>query len=123
MSTPTNDEKRVLIAKACGWQIGVKAEDWSDWPHNVVNPAGEVIYSWAESVTDPHFIDSLPDYFGDLNVCAETEKVLTDDQWIMYCVNLARSEKHLHGRFWSEIGASADDRANALGQALNLWEP
>lgn len=116
MST-TNEEKRVLIAEACGWQIGVKT---GDWPHNVVNPAGEVVYSWAESVTDPHFIDSLPDYFGDLNAIHSAERAhletLTNRKyWLTLSDVIGNGIQIGH---WS---ATAAQYAEAFGRTLNLW--
>jgi len=67
----TNDEMRIAIAEACGWNrgnTGVTGE--ARW----IPPGGCVLC----------YIGALPDYLNDLNAMHEAEKVMSIEQQIKY---------------------------------------
>ncbi len=107
----TQNEKRIAIATACGWKhIEKLLTGWHGW--HEIGPSEE-----------------LPDYFGSLDACAEFEKMLTPDQqheyWmaiVMQCNEAARETNNfsLVGIFY-QITATAQQRCEAFGKALNLW--
>lgn len=121
MNTTTTDnqaeqtEKRIRIAKACGWKLHAakylvdKTPIWhcaSGWQHPPSHDEWGNRHA-AETV--------LPDYFNDLNAMAEAEKTLSAHGWILYQVALHKtsppdpnySVKHY-------IHATASQRAEAF---------
>lgn len=76
----TQMQKRIAIAKACGWthieNVNTMATDgiWFGYP-----PTGAII-----GKKEP-----LPNYFGDLNAMHEAEKLLPGiDKWWRFCTHL-----------------------------------
>ena len=59
----TNEEMRIKIAEACGWQPDKRGLGWLS-SHGCYDP--------------------LPDYLNDLNAMHEAEKVLTNKQWWLF---------------------------------------
>lgn len=103
----TQEEKRIKIAEACGTM------------------------KWSHALPNKEIHCDVPDYFNDLNACHEIEK------WI-YCspTNIvgrySSFDKHLHNIVandfankihWSlhVLHATAAQRCEAFGKALNLW--
>lgn len=66
------------------------------------------------------FADDLPDYLNDLNAMHEAEKVLHLEigLWGGYCGFLVKDNT-----WFSAVGATASQRAEAFLKTLNLWEP
>lgn len=115
----SEEQKRVKIAVACGWtKIGPKGFGSS-----------ELV---GADTKDPAWpFSPLPDYFHDLNACAEMEKALTYEQCSEYFNALgAIQAADTTGRngeteypaqdFW--FHATAAQRAEAFGLALGLWK-
>lgn len=64
------------------------------------------------------YVDSIPDYFNDLNAMHEAEKVLTNNQRGDYSIKL---QTITGGEWFLCYHATAAQRAEALGRTLNLW--
>lgn len=100
----TPEEKRIIIAKACGWDKIYKGpESDNRW----MSPDGKYC-------TDK----DIPNYPSDLNVMHEAEKHLTDEQFERY--------RAILGRMWHEnkltergpMCATASERADAFIQVF-----
>lgn len=104
-------EKRIAIAEACGWTP-------DPFGYYVKDPAG---------LAGPRYrIDDLPDYLNDLNAMHEAEKMLDDDQWLEYMLNLLdKMHKHADRGKWTVcrdcMSSAAAQRAEAFGMTLKLW--
>lgn len=94
----------IAIAEACGWT----AERWGDKPHEI---------SW---ITPQQTYGHCPDYLSDLNAMHEAEKVLTDEQDILYFDELALMTCGNTGSFL--IHATAAQRAEAFLRTIDKWE-
>lgn len=72
--TLTDEEIRIKVAEACGWEV------ISDTLCNVK----------PDKNGDPEIepIAPLPNYPADLNACAEFEKTLTDEEWGVYSAEI-----------------------------------
>ncbi len=135
----SQEEKRVKIAEACGWtkcRLTIKgAGGGTRWPTAHGIPPGR------------GYEAPCPDYFNDLNAMHKAEtKVLSVDRKDEYgrpvysfklqsnfFLNLLVSTGHcedydeafsfpisrVHGE--RVVSATADERAEAFGQTLNLW--
>ena len=101
----------IAIAKACGWQIihDSKRPVWGE-AHHI--PPGKTI-GWFMSFGEPSI--ELPDYYSSLDDMHEAEKVLTDEQWDLYC-------GYLGGSLRSCANASAPQRAEAFLRTIGKWE-
>jgi hypothetical protein len=67
----------------------------------------------------PEYYPYLPNYFFDLNVMHGAEKLLTFHQETEYVANLMRQHKEYS--MTKGFMATAAQRAEAFGKALNLW--
>lgn len=137
-TTPTQEEKRILIAEACGWKrmrrIGgfggvflfrpnaqARHDGSIHWLDNVVGqfePAPDA-ESFIATGSEP------PDYFNDLNAAFEMEKSLpeNDDSRTRYIQELSL-QTHVEGHWshaWDQVRATATQRAEAFGKTLSLW--
>lgn len=115
MTTLTQEEKRILIAEACGWKmfttcdVGLGSTLIADiWP--------------GQEVMGPR---EVPDYFNDLNACHEMEQVGFEGQ-------LHRPWDSKWDRFKYEellktrgpnvpVFAPAFQRAECFGLLMGLW--
>jgi hypothetical protein len=100
----TNKRINIAIAKACGWQIKVKA-------YHAKPPAGE----WK-------YLDTIPDYCNDLNAMHEAEKALLKldnscGHWETYSNTLAAKLGCI-----DIFHATARQRAEAFLKIINKWE-
>lgn len=111
----TNEEKRIKIAEACGWNE-------IEW-HQLTNPREARERKLFCRDTQLHKCGWLPDYFSDLNACHEMEKVIKLAQRRDYWNWLYRITEQ--GRMaepgWLTTTATAPQRAEAFGKTLNLW--
>jgi hypothetical protein len=97
----TNHKINVTIAEACGWtEIGS-----CDCGFKI---SGMPPY-WAAHKKH------IPDYCADLNEMHEAEKVLTFDEWDIYCVHLGDTQP-------SCAKAPARQRAEAFLRTLGKWD-
>jgi len=98
----TQEEKRIKLAEAAGF---TQEEPWLDgrkcWGHKKHPNIG---------------FEEIPDYFNDLNVVHELEKVLNAVQRLQYMDKLG----YPHNT--SCTFATASQRCEALGLTLNLWK-
>lgn len=67
----------------------------------------------------------IPKYFEDLNAVHKLEKLLTDEQWVIYRDNIrliVLGPIRMVSQFLkADIHATADQRSEAIGKTLNLW--
>lgn len=108
----SQDEKRILLAKHFGWT------DIHGGP-----PEGGAFWRGANPKRPLALKEEIPDYFADLNKINKIERSLPLDKRSTYWQRLLQiTEK---GRMaepsWLTMTASAEHRAEALGQILNLW--
>ena len=110
----TQKEKQIKIAEMLG-KVNI---------HEEVHTA--ITYLWCGY--EP-YREIVPDYFGDLNACAEMESSLTDGQYDTFEQELAKiTEFKCHDDLAAPSGlrkvisATAAQRAEAFGLALNLWK-
>lgn len=109
----TQQQKRIKLAEFDGWLRGEA---------NVNPDHSKAQGFWHKGM---FYIgdDALPDYFGDLNVTYKVEKKMTDMQYRKYCKLLDEAgydDRGVGYPNWSR-SATADQRAEAIGQTLNLW--
>ncbi len=90
----TQEQKRIKLTEAGGWKPDKRGFGW-------LSPHG--------------YYDTPPDCFNNLNDVHELEKVLTDAQYADYALMVCGSVNH------RPLSATAAQRAEALGKALNLW--
>ena len=108
----TQQEKQIAIAQACGWRDCHKSL------------AG---FDDGDGITDCYVIGIPPnqklhrklhDYFNDLNMMHEAEKILIGrGDWSMCDYD---QELSVMTRSW-KWNATAAQRAEAFGKTLNLW--
>lgn len=91
----TPQEINIAIATACGWKPSPRwgIEIWID-------PSGSSCFS-----------DERPNYYGDLNACAEMEATLTHYEAWDYC-------DYLDGN----VSAKAHQRCKAFLHVKGLWQ-
>jgi hypothetical protein len=109
----TTEQKRIKIAEACGYKKG--------WNYGTGYPS---------SPSDEWCVESLPDYFHDLNAMHEAEKFIKGScsMWSEYGNQITAlcAPRVCYGEYGSsEVAdvahATASQRAEAFGKALNLW--
>lgn len=104
----TPEQKRIAIAKACGW---------TDCEHIESLGLCKGIHKNVRDQYDSGHSE-LPDYLNDLNAMHKAEATMGDPQlWMEYEDNLAKVMNHV-GWIWH---ATAAQRAEAFGKTLNLW--
>lgn len=111
----TQEEKRALIAKACGFQdIRIKESDSDD-------NFGEK-YLGARNSKAGMFVE-VPDYFNDLNACHEMEKQAPmgygDEVRAVVARDAGIAPQHICDQY--VICATAEQRAEAFGRIMHLW--
>jgi hypothetical protein len=98
--------QKIAIAEACG--------KWPDgWPHSFMHQSDRLRH--------------VPDYLNDLNAMHEAERLLDDDQWLEYMLNLQDVLQRNPDRGkWvvcqDNMHSTAAQRAEAFLKTLNLWE-
>lgn len=98
----TPEQQRIKIAEACGW--------WGNCKENCMQPP---------NCTDMYC--EIPNYCNDLNAMHETEKFLTNDQWLDYDLELMVITNCDDIVQKKRISATAKQRAEAFLRTLNLW--
>lgn len=96
----TDEEMRVKIAEACGWQVS--RADWSQ-PMGYLNGQRSCLV--------------IPDYLNDLNAMHEAEKTLTVEERKSYCHQLC--EVQIKDGLVSPIFATARQRALAFIKTIS----
>lgn len=113
----TQEEKRIAIAEACGWIRDERCDNWK-------KPSED---EFAVAFMDGSPMRrQLPDYFGDLNAAHEMEKSMTVDQAWIFTRHLSDLLGVSGGMGSGSVDewpwhATAAQRAEAFGKALNLW--
>lgn len=74
---------------------------------------------WAECDWAP--VESIPNYFEDLNAMHEAEKVFTEGQMGAYAYVLLETTGFREKSGVWTFHATAAQRAEAFGKTLNLW--
>ncbi len=102
----TQEEKRIKIAEACGWQQ--------------VDQRGGEPFAWKNPSIGLGNGGYLPDYFNDLNAMHEAEMqhfdILVKGQyWLVLSDTM---DNGLQVGHWP---ATATQHAEAFGKTLNLW--
>jgi hypothetical protein len=110
----TREQKAIKLAEFEGWRkeyIHGNGMDCDVWIH----PNGKDCF--AE--------EWFPNYFEDLNSIRKLEEKLTGDQWFLYRDELrliVLGPIRMVSEFAkADIHASAEQKSEALGKALNLW--
>jgi len=114
MSNLTQDEKRIRIAEACGWE-------WLPYGGTMAWYFRGVMRWFRATLglrTDVIATDPLPDYFNDLNAAHAMEKAICDRR-LSYYIELEREMDTVDSTL--VISATAAQRAEAFGRTLNLW--
>jgi hypothetical protein len=105
----TQEEQRIAIAEACGW--------------NYID--SKTIY--PRGIKDGVTLE-LPDYLNDLNAMHDAEKVLTQDQMIDYSRHVGKLvTSHLPASraAWMDfklINSTASQRAEAFLRTIGKWK-
>lgn len=103
----TQEQKRILIAEACGWKRHYNTD--MQWRYDGDGPDDWVVE------------DDLPDYFNDLNAMHEAEKVLNipvhmqKHAWNNYKATLETMTKG------NSFHATAAQRAEAFLRTIGKW--
>lgn len=105
-STPTETEKRVLIAEACGF---VEINETGTFGKRPRPSDGELS------------IYPVPDYFHSLDAMHEAEKALPANKRAQYIREVHALIKKSDEQEWHELHATATQRAEAFGRTMNLW--
>jgi hypothetical protein len=115
----TEEQQRIAIAEACGWQFIPEYYHGKDDPpeFTTVTPDGR------------HLCGYYPDYLNDLNAMHEAEKLLTEDQISNYGSFLKGKDNEtvsLYAPEHREIAkvamATAAQRAEAFLKTIGKWE-
>jgi len=112
----TIQEKRIKIAKACGWS----EIQWSE----LINPRIAIEKRQFCQDTEEFRCLWVPDYFNDLNTMHDAEKVLDNNEdlrgrYRFYLLEMLEVKTGADG--WRIYRATASQRAEAFGLALGLW--
>ena len=112
----TQEQKRIKLAEAAGWKCASHVAEF-DKPF--------ALMCWYRPGNAEWQTEEPPDYFNDLNAVHELEKLLTDAQWPEYREELRTIAlggiRLISQRCKADIHATADQRAEALGLTLSLW--
>lgn len=126
----TEQEKRVLIAKAQGFTVRYNSgKDLFE----LIDPGGNWKHPYDAEGSESHCWNYSPDYFHDLNAMYEAEKMIdampvdTRSLWLDYlglCCEWPKTNNAAELRF--EISyliarSTAAQRAEAFGLTLKLW--
>jgi hypothetical protein len=112
----TQEQKRIKLAEAAGWRLFSQFKNLWAPPKHVV-----------EYDCDAY---PLPDYFNDLNAVQELQDKLTNDQQfefvyhlndVLELVPLSSPASYREVVLFAFANATAAQRAEAIGLALNLW--
>ena len=106
----SQDEKRILLAKHFGWT------DIHGGP-----PEGGMFWRGANPKRPLGLKEEIPDYFNDLNACHEAEKTILPAHGLRYSQALFDICNQDTCSSANMLHATAIQRAEVLGQILNLW--
>lgn len=117
----TEEEKRKMIAEACGW-----SRVWNE-------DANEDNEHWVWKNPDGIFVRDcfVPNYFHDLNAMHEAEKsipVILQDRYVHFLAEavidfrLTKFKKLRNELIFIVARATAANRAEAFGLVLGLWK-
>jgi hypothetical protein len=109
------NKQQIAIAQACGWG------DWNMTFNKVID--GE-LFAHKNKISG---LVEVPDYLNDLNAMASAEKILTDEQWIIYAGRLAtwdlREQNPINPwLFRHTASAPAAQRAEQFLRTIGKWE-
>lgn len=118
----TTEAKRIKIAEACGWKL-VK---WEQGGWQAYNPEGERVSDLVSGSKEAAAEQYAPNYFECLNAMHEAEKVLSPQDAQRYFRHIRDSTPAPADDNYSTIEnfyihATAIQRAECFGAALNLW--
>jgi hypothetical protein len=106
----TQDEKQIKLLEFAGWRQSPVTKNWL---HKSNEAEKHFNSAWV-------FKSDLPDYFNDLNAARELVEILRHmdgTEWYDFQQIL----KEECGSTMNCIQATASQRAEAIGQTLNLW--
>ena len=113
MTTPTQEEKRILIAEACGWKKNAPCVDENE----------ESQLAWSSpSGRWPLGRSYLPNYFDDLNDCHDMEAYLGAQDVESYIIELERIVGNGAHPCHNPMFANSAQRAEAFGITMGLWK-
>lgn len=115
----TQEQKRILIAEACGWKRHYNTD--TQWRYDGDGPDDWIV------------VDELPDYFNDLNAMHEARSTLASDKLRQYglelnqlCVAKMRADGCITQADFDNqpcwiFHTDAAMQAEAFGRTLGLW--
>jgi hypothetical protein len=112
----TIQDKTIKLAEAAGWRI----EKANFHTMHVWEPGAKLPARLGLNMES-----KLPKYFKDLNAVHKLEKLLTDEQWVIYRDNIrliVLGPIRMVSQFLkADIHATAAQRCEAIGKTLSLW--
>jgi hypothetical protein len=121
----TQEEKQIELAKFAGWTLRWQNKGGGELFNE--KPKGHSWRVWTPPKEHKNDYDEPlpPNYFNDLNAVHELEKVLTNEQWVIYRDNIRLIVlgpiRMVSQWVKADIHASAAQKCEALGKTLNLW--
>jgi len=121
------DAQRIAIAEACGWIREYAEEPMWNTSLNSYNGGYEPVKTVLFGRFKKRVLASnLPDYINDLNTMHEAEKMMTEDQWLYYTVNVLLAAKDgsfvIDKNMKTMAHATAAQRAEAFLRTIGKWE-
>lgn len=117
----TQEQKRIKIAKACGW-LDIYRGSRKGNRH----PEGSLLWGTQDpdSINYERTYRVIPDYFNDLSAIIGAVLALPHEQQPYYMDNFTRKVmmKETGVSDFEKHNATAAQRADALGITLKLWE-
>ena len=115
------EQQRIKIAEACGYSAGQKTG--ATW-ELLKNSKFETCFfnKRIENATLRDCLKYLPDYLNDLNAMHEAEKTIRNPGLALWCEYSRTIRRICDESLYSEIHATAAQRAEAFLKTLGLWE-
>lgn len=117
----TDEEIRIAIAEACGYER-LKGDPWKSTRTIAFIPKGWSVERFIRHGEPAVYPSMLPDYLDDLNAMHEAEATLTDEQHTKFRVMLAEVVRDVRYFCRKYTSATARQRAEAFLRTLNLWK-
>jgi hypothetical protein len=121
------EKQRIAIAEACGWTC--EYADVQTWNAGLNSYKGgyEPIRTMLFRRREKCFrAENLPDYLADLNAMHEAEKMMTEDQWLSYTIEVLMAAKDgtfvIDRNMKTIAHATAAQRAEAFLKTIGKWE-
>jgi hypothetical protein len=120
-------QQRIAIAEACGWVPEyAHIPTWNAAINDLKGGYLPVLTLLFRRKEKCFKIENLPDYLNDLNAMHEAEKMMTEDQWLSYTINVLMAAKDgtfvIDRNMKTIAHATAAQRAEAFLRTIGKWE-